>query len=80
MNKDEERQTTDQPAATPPPTEPSDETNPAFSEQPKDAYTGRPDQGITANTGPGAGGATEWGGGNKRNPVRMNKNVRQGGG
>lgn len=67
-------------AQTPPPADPSEENNPAFSEQPKDAYTGRPDQGITANTGPGAGGATEWGGGNKRNPVRANKNVRQGGG
>lgn len=54
-----------------PPTEPSDESNPAFSEQPKDAYTGRPDQGVTANTGTGAGGATEWGGGNKNHPSRI---------
>lgn len=41
------------------------------SEHPKDAYTGRPDQGITANTGTGAGGATQWGGGNANHPSRI---------
>jgi hypothetical protein len=65
---------------TAPPTEHSPDSNPAFSEQPKDAYTGRPDQGVTANTSPGAGGATQWGGGNKNHPSRLNSNVRRGGG
>ena len=51
--------------------EPSPDKNPAFSEQPKDAYTGRPDQDITDNTGAGAGGATEHGGGNKNHPSRI---------
>jgi hypothetical protein len=67
-------------ADNPPPEEPSADANPAYNEQPKDAYTGRPDQGVTANTGPGAGGATQWGGGNKNHPSRRNSNVRQGGG
>jgi hypothetical protein len=51
--------------------EPLPTENPAFSEQPKDSYTGRPDQGITHNTGAGAGGATEHGGGNKNHPSRV---------
>lgn len=80
MEKHEEPRTDDQLTESPPPTDPSDTANPAFSEQPKDAYTGRPDQGVTANTGPGAGGATQWGGGNKNHPSRQNSNVRQGGG
>lgn len=58
-------------ASPPPPLDPMPETNPAHSLAPKDAYTGRPDQGITGNTGPGAGGATEWGGGNKNHPSRI---------
>lgn len=54
-----------------PPLEPGPDTNPAHSLEPKDAYTGRPDQDITRNTGAGAGGATEWGGGNKNHPSRI---------
>ena len=50
-----------------------DATNPAKSEHPKDAYTGRPDQGLTRNLGTGAGGATEWGGGSKNHPAKMVK-------
>ncbi|CAN5719245.1 hypothetical protein BH24CHL5_BH24CHL5_02670 [soil metagenome] len=60
-----------QPEKEAPPREPSADTNPAFSDQPKDAYAGRPDQGVTKNTGPGAGGATEWGGGNANHPSRI---------
>lgn len=60
-----------------PRTEPQDSaidaTNPAKSEHPKDAYTGRPDQGLTRNLGPGAGGATQWGGGSKNHPAKMVK-------
>ncbi len=37
----------------------------------KDAHAGRPDQDVTANTGTGAGGATEYGGGNKNHPSRI---------
>ena len=37
----------------------------------KDAHTGRSDQDVTANTGTGAGGATEYGGGNKNHPSRI---------
>lgn len=55
----------------PPPADPLDETNPARSLHPREAYAGRPDQGITKNTGPGAGGATQWGGGNKNHPSRI---------
>jgi hypothetical protein len=64
----------------PPPTEPLEETNPAHNLDQQGPYAGRPDQDIKKTLGRGAGGATEWGGGNKRNPVRANKNVRQGGG
>lgn len=64
----------------PPPQEPSPDTNPAHGFDEQGAYAGRPDQDLKHTVGPGSGGATEWGGGNKRNPVRMNKNVRQGGG
>ena len=46
------------------------ENNPAFGEDPKDAYAGRADQDVTHNTGTGAGGATEYGGGNKNHPSR----------
>jgi hypothetical protein len=55
----------------PPPMEPRGNTNPALSEAPKDAYTGRSDQDVTKNTGAGAGGATEYGGGNKNHPSRI---------
>ena len=67
-------------ATSVPPLDPSPDTNPAHGGDDKGAYAGRPDQGIKHTIGPGAGGATEWGGGNKNNPVRQNKNVRQGGG
>lgn len=67
----DDQRSTDHQIEDRPPMEPSDDTNPAFSEQPKDAYTGRPDQGLTANTGTGAGGATEYGGGNKNHPSRI---------
>lgn len=40
-------------------------------ERPKDAQAGRPDQDVTKNTGAGAGGATEFGGGNKNHPSRI---------
>lgn len=55
----------------PPPSEPRPETNPALSEQPRDSYAGRADQDVTNNTGTGAGGATEWGGGVKNHPSRI---------
>lgn len=58
----------DEPA---PPLEPGPDTNPAHSLDPKDAYTGRSDQDVTRNTGTGAGGATEYGGGNKNHPSRI---------
>ena len=51
--------------------EPPDETNPAASEHPKSSYAGRPDQDVKSTTGAGAGGATEWGGGNKNHPSRV---------
>ena len=54
-----------------PPLEPGPDTNPAHSLDPKEAYTGRSDQDVTRNTGTGAGGATEWGGGNKNHPSRI---------
>jgi len=52
---------------------PVDPANSAKSEQVKSkpSYAGRPDQQITRNTGAGAGGATEWGGGNKNHPSRV---------
>jgi hypothetical protein len=51
--------------------DPGPENNPALSEEPKDAYAGRADQDVTRNTGTGAGGATEYGGGNKNHPSRV---------
>ena len=55
-----------------PPTDPGHDNNPGLSENPpKDAYAGRADQDVTQNTGPGAGGATEYGGGNKNHPSRI---------
>jgi hypothetical protein len=40
---------------------PESRPNPAFGQGADDqaAYTGRPEQGVTRNTGPGTGGATE---------------------
>jgi hypothetical protein len=55
----------------PPPREPPEDTNPAHNLKQKDSYAGRPDQGVKRTTGPGAGGATEWGGGNKNHPSRI---------
>ena len=54
-----------------PPDQPDDATNPARSEHPHESYAGRPDQGVKRNTGAGAGGATQWGGGNKNHPSRI---------
>jgi len=48
-----------------------DPKNPAQSEKQSGSYAGRPDQGLTRNTGAGAGGATEFGGGNKNHPARV---------
>jgi hypothetical protein len=56
-----------------PPMDPDEQNNPALSEQPKDSYAGRADQDVTANTGTGAGGATEYGGGNKNHPSRVSR-------
>jgi hypothetical protein len=50
---------------------PDTDKNPAHNLGESEAYAGRPDQGITKNTGTGAGGATEWGGGNKNHPSRI---------
>jgi len=61
---------TDLPSA-PPPREPPEDTNPAHNLKQKDSYAGRPDQDVKRTTGPGAGGATEWGGGNKNHPSRI---------
>ena len=36
-----------------------------------DSFAGRPDQDVKHTLGPGAGGATEWGGGNKNHPSRI---------
>jgi hypothetical protein len=49
-----------------------EKNDPARSEQPpREAYAGRADQDVTKNTGTGAGGATEYGGGNKNHPSRI---------
>ena len=53
------------------PDQPDDATNPARSEHPQQSYAGRPDQDIKRTTGAGAGGATQWGGGNKNHPSRI---------
>ena len=65
-------------SADAPHTESTDQNNPAFSEQEKDSYAGRSDQDITANTGAGAGGATEFGGGNKNHPSRIASSTQAG--
>ena len=50
-----------------------EKNDPARSEQPPtDSYAGRADQDVTSNTGTGAGGATEYGGGIKHHPSRVN--------
>ena len=46
-------------------------TNPAWATDDKESYAGRPDQDVKRTVGPGAGGATEWGGGNKNHPSRI---------
>jgi hypothetical protein len=49
-----------------------EKNDPARSEQPpRDSHAGRADQDVTENTGTGAGGATEYGGGNKYHPSRI---------
>jgi hypothetical protein len=50
---------------------PGDGKNPAHNLDEQGAYAGRPDQGVKKTTGPGAGGATQWGGGNKNHPSRI---------
>ena len=60
------------------PADPTQQSNPAVSEQEKDSYAGRPDQDVTANTGAGAGGATEFGGGNKNHPSRIASSTQAG--
>ena len=70
-HKKNEKRTPEEETQQRPPMEPPEDTNPALSDQPKDAYTGRPDQGVTDNTGPGAGGATQWGGGSGKHPSRI---------
>ncbi|HWH23606.1 MAG TPA: hypothetical protein VNW68_01810 [Candidatus Limnocylindria bacterium] len=51
--------------------QPPDDANPARNLKHKKSYAGRPDQEIKKTTGTGAGGATEWGGGNKNHPSRI---------
>jgi hypothetical protein len=47
------------------------EKNPAHNLDEQQAYAGKPHQQVTKTTGTGAGGATEWGGGNKNHPSRI---------
>lgn len=54
------------------PLDPDEKNNPALSEQTSGSYAGRADQDVTRNTTTGAGGATEYGGGNKHHPSRVN--------
>lgn len=62
-----------------PPTDPGTDNNPALSEQPpSDSHAGRADQDVTKNTGAGAGGATEYGGGNKNHPSRIASSTQAG--
>ncbi|MDP8905010.1 MAG: hypothetical protein M3N29_06810 [Chloroflexota bacterium] len=55
----------------PPPQEPDDDKNPARNLDQKGAYAGKPHQEVKRTVGTGAGGATEWGGGNKNHPSRV---------
>ena len=50
---------------------PGEEKNPAHNLDEQGAYAGKPNQEIKKTTGTGAGGATEWGGGNKNHPSRI---------
>lgn len=50
---------------------PAESKNPAHNLDEQSAYAGRPDQQIKKTTGTGAGGATDWGGGNKNHPSRI---------
>ena len=71
-SRDAQRRTgSDQHPSAPPPLEPPEDSNPAHSLKQRGSYAGRPDQDIKRTTGPGAGGATEWGGGNKNHPSRI---------
>jgi hypothetical protein len=71
-SRDAKRRAGSQPdASTPPPLEPPEDSNPAHSLKQRGSYAGRPDQDIKHTTGAGAGGATEWGGGNKNHPSRI---------
>jgi hypothetical protein len=63
---------------TPPEDEALKASNPAFGIDDSGAYAGRPDQGVQHTTGPGAGGATQWGKGVKDHPSR--RTGRPGGG
>jgi hypothetical protein len=54
-----------------PPQQPLEGTNPAHNLDEQGSYAGKPDQEIKKTTGTGAGGATEWGGGNKNHPSRI---------
>ncbi len=74
MNREQRRHPEQEPS-----TDPGADNNPALSEQPpKDAYAGRADQDVTKNTGAGAGGATEHGGGNKNHPSRIASSTQAG--
>jgi hypothetical protein len=57
-----------QPENTPKPMARTDEP---WAGEHKDSFAGRPDQDVKNTLGPGAGGATEWGGGNKNHPSRI---------
>ena len=48
-----------------------DATDARPTEEPR-SHAGRPDQDVKHTTGAGAGGATEWGGGNANHPSRIN--------
>ena len=54
----------------PPEDEALRDSNPAFGIDDAGAYAGRPNQGVQHTTGPGAGGATQWGKGMKDHPSR----------
>lgn len=54
-----------------PPAQLDEEKNPAHNLDEQGAYAGKPDQEVKKTTGTGAGGATEWGGGNKNHPSRI---------
>ena len=51
--------------------EPTDQKITQVPKDGLDSHAGRPDQDVKNTLGPGAGGATEWGGGNKNHPSRI---------